>query len=304
MLGLFQKFRNGIRFIDSSISDKSKTGFYALNKVTPDEVARIKRLIGIDVSGYHHEINSNDLRHSLKAHGNKEREEKRNPPQIAITANDLKMIPKIIQDYDDIEKGSVQDGRKSIIYKKRVNGFIYYAEVVLKDKKVLSGKTMWKRPSGSADASSLTPGNTSKTATSPSLNVSINEIMKPVKPVLESATIDREAHKAASSPKNSLPEPTEKQKESGNYKKGHVTIRGLDIAIENPAGSERSGIGADGEKWVTKMHHHYGYIKGTKGRDKDHLDVFLGPDPEREGHNSSIIFFFALLPQHIDMNSF
>jgi hypothetical protein len=98
--------------------------------------------------------------------------------------------------------------------------------------------------------------------------------------ILESASIDKEAHKAASSPKNSLPEPTEAQKESGNYKKGHVSIQGLEIAIENPAGSERSGIGADGKKWTSKMSHHYGYIKGTEGRDKDHLDVFLGPDPE------------------------
>lgn len=101
-----------------------------------------------------------------------------------------------------------------------------------------------------------------------------------VKNIFESAAIDREAHKAASSPKNNLPEPTEAQKESGNYRKGHLDIQGLNIAIENPAGSERSGVGQDGKKWTTKMKHHYGYIKGTKGRDKDHLDVFLGPDPE------------------------
>ncbi len=98
--------------------------------------------------------------------------------------------------------------------------------------------------------------------------------------ITESASIDREANKAASSPKNSLPEPTEAQKEAGNYRKGHVTIRGLDIAIENPAGSERSGVNRDGKKWTSKMRHHYGYFKGTRGRDKDHLDVFLGPDPE------------------------
>jgi len=178
----------GSRFIDLAISDKSNAGRYSLSRVTPDEAARIKKLIGIDVIGYRHEINSNDLRHSLKAHGNKEKEARRNPPQIAITVNDLKMIPKIIQDYDDILKGSTEGGRKSIIYKKKVNGFIYYAEVVLKNKGILSGKTMWKRPSGSADASSLTPGNTPISATSHGLKVSIGEIEKPVKPILENAT--------------------------------------------------------------------------------------------------------------------
>lgn len=101
-----------------------------------------------------------------------------------------------------------------------------------------------------------------------------------VSAILESAAIDLEANKAATSPLNDLPAPTEAQKESGAYKKGHVTIRGLDISIENPAGSERSGVGRDGKKWTSKINHHYGYIKGTRGRDKDHLDVFLGPDPE------------------------
>ena len=98
--------------------------------------------------------------------------------------------------------------------------------------------------------------------------------------VLESALDDTIHQEAATSPNNDLPEPTLKEKEAGNYKKAHITIQGLEIAVENPAGSERSGVGRDGKKWTSKLHHHYGYIKGTKGRDKDHLDVFLGPDPE------------------------
>jgi len=81
--------------------------------------------------------------------------------------------------------------------------------------------------------------------------------------------IDEVAHEAATSPKNNLPEPTEAQKEAGNYQKGHVTIQGIDIAIENPAGSKRN------EAWPA-LKHHYGYIKKTKGADGDHVDVFIG----------------------------
>lgn len=88
------------------------------------------------------------------------------------------------------------------------------------------------------------------------------------------------AHDAASSPLNDLPSPTDGQKEAGNYKKGHVNIQGLDISIENPAGSVRSGKDADGTPWSTAMQHHYGYIKGTVGRDKDHIDTFVGNNPE------------------------
>lgn len=76
--------------------------------------------------------------------------------------------------------------------------------------------------------------------------------------------------------------PTEAQKEAGNYQKGHITIQGFDVTIENPKGSIRSGIDNDGEKWEQKMNNSYGYILGTTGRDSDHIDVFLGENPLSE----------------------
>jgi hypothetical protein len=78
------------------------------------------------------------------------------------------------------------------------------------------------------------------------------------------------AHEAATSPENDLPEPTQAQKEAGNYKKGHILINGLDISIENPVGSVRSGKG-----WSVTMQDHYGYIKRTTGADEEHIDVFV-----------------------------
>nr|WP_322146759.1 LPD38 domain-containing protein [Aeromonas caviae] len=78
------------------------------------------------------------------------------------------------------------------------------------------------------------------------------------------------------------PEPTEAQKEAGNYKKGHLTLLGLDIALENPKGSTRSGTDQDGRPWQSTMPHDYGYIKRTQGADGDHVDVFIGDKPESE----------------------
>ncbi len=74
--------------------------------------------------------------------------------------------------------------------------------------------------------------------------------------------------------------PTQAQKDAGNYKKGHIKLDGYDITIENPKGSERSGIDADGNSWSTKMNNTYGYIRGTKGVDGDHIDVFLSDTPQ------------------------
>lgn len=74
--------------------------------------------------------------------------------------------------------------------------------------------------------------------------------------------------------------PTEAQKEDGNYKKGHVKIDGYDVTIENPKGSVRSGKDADGNEWSVTMNNDYGYIRGTEGVDGDHIDVFLSDNPE------------------------
>ena len=72
--------------------------------------------------------------------------------------------------------------------------------------------------------------------------------------------------------------PTEAQKEAGNYKKGHIKINGFDITIEQPSGSVRSGKDASGKEWSQVMNNTYGYIRGTESVDGDHIDVFLGPD--------------------------
>lgn len=76
--------------------------------------------------------------------------------------------------------------------------------------------------------------------------------------------------------------PTEAQKVAGNYKKGHISLNGLRISIEQPAGSVRSGIDSRGKPWKTEMKNPYGYIIGTKGKDHDNLDVFIGPNPESQ----------------------
>ena len=90
-------------------------------------------------------------------------------------------------------------------------------------------------------------------------------------------SIDSAAQQAATSPTNTLPQPTAAQKDAGNYQKGHARIGGLDITIENPAGSTRSGVDKGGKAWSIPMQDHYGYVKGTEGPDGDHLDVFIAP---------------------------
>lgn len=71
--------------------------------------------------------------------------------------------------------------------------------------------------------------------------------------------------------------PTDAQKEAGNYKKGHINVSGFNITIENPKGSYRKYKNSNGTEGKNLMKNHYGYFTRTKGKDGDAVDVFIGP---------------------------
>lgn len=82
--------------------------------------------------------------------------------------------------------------------------------------------------------------------------------------------------------------PSYAQKESGNYKKGHIKFGGYDYTIENPKGSTRSGKDADGKEWKVTMHDTYGYIRGKFGKDGDHLDMFINDKADLDNWNGDV----------------
>lgn len=59
---------------------------------------------------------------------------------------------------------------------------------------------------------------------------------------------------------------------------GKVRWNGLKIGIENKKGSVRKGTDPDGKPWEIKMNYPYGRILGTMGTDRNHIDVYLGPN--------------------------
>ncbi|QUM78723.1 hypothetical protein HWV00_20850 (plasmid) [Moritella sp. 24] len=76
--------------------------------------------------------------------------------------------------------------------------------------------------------------------------------------------------------------PTQAQKQAGNYKKGRITFGPFNIAIENPKGSTRSGTDENGDDWSITLKNHYGDIMKTIGADGDPVDVFLGDNTDAE----------------------
>lgn len=90
--------------------------------------------------------------------------------------------------------------------------------------------------------------------------------------ILENISFEEITQEACNADTN----PTDAQKEKGNYKKGHVNVRGFKITIENAKGSIRRYKNEDGTEGKNIMKNHYGYFSRTKGKDGDHVDVFIG----------------------------
>lgn len=68
-------------------------------------------------------------------------------------------------------------------------------------------------------------------------------------------------------------------KEKKAYKlQGHMDVEGIPVSVENRKGSVRKGKDEDGKPWRTKMIHPYGYIDGTKGKDGEEVDAYVGPE--------------------------
>lgn len=91
--------------------------------------------------------------------------------------------------------------------------------------------------------------------------------------------------------------PTEAQKEAGNYKKGHLTFGGYKFTIENPKGSVRSGKNKKGKAWKVTMPVTYGYILGKKGKDGDHLDMFINDKADLSTWNGSVFVVDQVNPE-------
>ena len=220
----------------------------------------------------------------------------------------IDFIEKVAKNYDVIKKGSLRDGcqtyrlqltdkhNNTLMVELSDDGTywnintagIFKTSYGKKNEEVYNRHTTVKQSVETVETSQDTEQ--SDTQVSPSMNVpttSTGKVSESPETKQEKAENSISARvKEASADVNT--EPTEAQKEAGNYKKGHVQVGTFDITIEQPEGSIRRGTDADGKQWESKMHNTYGYFRGTEGVDGDHIDVFLSND--MDGWNGAQVF--------------
>lgn len=154
------------------------------------------------------------------------------------------------------------------------------ADVALRNQNGQGGELRGNEPpaSGEQNPAGTEPSDRGAGASDDS-RAAVEAVKAEAEPEPQAPATVQSAVEAASAQVNT--EPTPAQAEAGNYKKGHVTIGEFDITIENPAGSVRKGVDADGKEWSNTMANTYGYIKETEGVDGDHIDVFLHSDMDQ-----------------------
>lgn len=212
----------------------------------------------------------------------------------------------IISDVSEAKEGDTTERASSYVFIrsfKKADGSRYYyftsitvskdgKEVVVSNQEkrrnaianlLTKGKMVWKHADDVSDASDMAQGlyspqgNVSDLATE-GTDAPQTTMLSDNKGTNNSRKSSELGEKIAKAEAEVDVNPTDKQKEAGNYKKGHVQVGVFDITIEQPKGSVRSGVDANGNKWETTMQNTYGYIRGTEGVDGDHIDVFLSND--------------------------
>ena len=300
-----ERDENGQPFV---VSSDGTTTFGEITEDTGLTVAPIKLSEGVaDKKG-----NGYGLRHIEARHGDQIRK--------AGFSSVEEFIEQVAKNYDVIKEGSDRNGNKTyrlLLTDKHNNTLMIelskdgsywnvntagvFKKSYGKDKKeVYNRHTTVKQSAETAETSQADEH--SGTQSTSRMNVPTTSADKGTTLPADQQTSDKENTKkvADSEGENTLKakieaasaevntEPTEAQKEAGNYKKGHVQVGTFDITIEQPEGSIRRGTDADGKKWEIKMHNTYGYFRGTEGVDGDHIDVFLSNDID--GWNGRKVF--------------
>ena len=131
------------RLYDSALNPKDNSlKRISLGKVSAENVRRVKEAaakkgVDIDLSGYTRDMDNYSIRHIHGRHGDPITEARRG--QIAVTRKDIARIPEIVETADEITyEGETDLGRDGMLYKKRIDGTVYYLEEVRTKKGTVS----------------------------------------------------------------------------------------------------------------------------------------------------------------------
>lgn len=143
-------------FVRESLNGKTSERYY-FGKVSDELAEDIRRSTGSELEGYNVTVNSDNIRHSLKRHGNSDVEEKLG--QIAVDEDNLSLMGNVFNKPDNIVASPVKDGqgRNAIIFEKRVNGKIVVVTGISDGKHSLAIDTCYIKKAPTAKVNTQDP---------------------------------------------------------------------------------------------------------------------------------------------------
>lgn len=145
-------FNGAVDFIRNALSNKQNIDRAYFGKVPETVVQRVKSDSGIDLTGFSVIMNGNDARHIMKDHGDVIMETARG--QVAVTPDDIALIPRILAKPDNVYLSSDKDGkgRSVIVFEKQIGNKYITMQGVSDGKHALETDTLYiRKQKGSQD---------------------------------------------------------------------------------------------------------------------------------------------------------
>lgn len=145
-------FNSAVDFIRNALSNKQNIDRAYFGKVPETVVQRVKSDSGVDLTGFSVIMNGNDARHIMKDHGDVIMETARG--QVAVTPDDIALIPRILAEPDDVYLSSDKDGkgRSVIVFEKQIGNKYITMQGVSDGKHALETDTLYiRKQKGSQD---------------------------------------------------------------------------------------------------------------------------------------------------------
>ena len=131
------------RFADNPLIISETVDDLDIGDVSPELAEKIRTEYGVDISKYRHVLADNDIRHIFNRHGPHTNE------ALPVTAEDIKKIPDIIRNYNEVYYVPSSDRKKNgLMYRYDDGSTTYYLEEVNDAAGILRNKQMIKVPLG------------------------------------------------------------------------------------------------------------------------------------------------------------
>ncbi len=137
-----------LSFVEDTLNNKYQSDkWIEIGILSELEINFIKLEFQIDLTDFKRIIDVSGIRHTLRKHGNQQKEELLG--QIAVYPTDFALIPYIVKHFDKISKSINDRGLDVIIYEKKIIDTFFYVEEIRAGRKKVAINTMYKKKSSS-----------------------------------------------------------------------------------------------------------------------------------------------------------